>query len=289
MLKDKTIGFIGAGNMAQSLLSGLIGTGQSTPDRIICSDVCAERLRVLEKRHGIATTTDNNTVIKSAEIVIYAVKPQVMATVLQETTELLDMTRLIISIAAGVPLAAMESLIHKEVRLIRCMPNVCVAVKEGASVIAAGEHVEPRDIDMAMAIFQPVGRCLFINEDCLLDAVTGLSGSGPAYIFMILDAMADAGVKMGLPRSQARELCAQTVLGAAKMFLETNSHPGQLKDMVTSPGGTAIAGLHALEKGGLRAALIDAVEAATARSRELGELMVGKFNSLDSKERPPIG
>ena len=284
MLKEKTIGFIGAGNMAETLFSGLISSGQSTPDKIICSDVRAERLHDLEKQHGVITTMDNNAVIKSADIIIYAVKPQIMAEVIQETADHLDMSKLIISIAAGVPLAAIESLIHKDLRLIRCMPNVCVAVREGASAIAAGEHAKPQDIDMAMAIFKSVGRCVFLKENYLLDAVTGLSGSGPAYIFMILDALADAGVKVGLSRPEARELSAQTVLGAAKMLLETNSHPGQLKDMVTSPGGTAIAGLHTLEKGGLRTTLINAVEAATLRSKELGELMVHKFNNRNTEK-----
>lgn len=284
MLKDKNIGFIGAGNMAETLFSGLISSGQSTPGNIICSDVREEWLQVLKDRHGVNTTTDNNEVIKTSEIIIYAVKPQIMAEVIRETADQLDMSKLIISIAAGVPLAAIESLIHKDLRLIRCMPNVCVAVKEGASAIAAGEHARPEDIDMAMSIFKSVGRCVFLKENYLLDAVTGLSGSGPAYIFMILDALADAGVKVGLSRPEARELSAQTVLGAAKMLLETNTHPGQLKDMVTSPGGTAIAGLHTLEKGGLRTTLINAVEAATLRSKELGEIMVHKFNNQDPKK-----
>jgi pyrroline-5-carboxylate reductase len=185
---------------------------------------------------------------------------------------------LIISIAAGVPMAAIESLLHKDLRLIRSMPNVCVAVKEGATAIAAGAHAKAEDIDMAMAIFNSVGRCIFLKENHLLDAVTGLSGSGPAYIFMIVDALADAGVKMGLSRENARELSSQTVLGAAKMLLETNIHPGQLKDMVTSPGGTAIAGLHTLEKGGIRTALINGVESATLRSKELGDIMFEKIN-----------
>ncbi len=284
MLSEKTIGFIGAGNMAETLFSGLIGSGLSTPDKIICSDVRSEWLQELQKRHGITTTTENNTVIQTAQIIIYAVKPQIMADVIRETAHGLDMSKLIISIAAGVPLAAIESLVHKDLRLIRCMPNVCVAVKEGASAITAGQHARPEDIDMAMAIFRSVGRCVYLKENYLLDAVTGLSGSGPGYIFMILDALADAGVKAGLPRAEATELSAQTVLGAAKMLLETHVHPGQLKDMVTSPGGTTIAGLHALEKGGLRATLIDAVEAATLRSRELGEMVTHKFDSLATKK-----
>jgi pyrroline-5-carboxylate reductase len=279
MLNDKTIGFIGAGNMAETLASGLIGSSRSKPDKIICSDVRLKHLDQLKERYGIRITSDNKVVIQSSDIIIYAVKPQIMAEVIKETADVLDMSKLIISIAAGVPLAAIESLINKDLRLIRAMPNLCVAVKEGATAIAAGSHAKPEDIDQAMAIFNSVGRCVFLKENYLLDAVTGLSGSGPAYIFMIVDALADAGVKMGLSRSEARELSSQTVLGAAKMLLETNLHPAELKDMVTSPGGTAIAGLHTLEKGGLRTTLINAVEAATLRSKELGEMMIQKFNS----------
>ena len=159
------------------------------------------------------------------------------------------------------------------------MPNVCVSVREGATAIAGGENCKNEDIELAMAIFKSVGRCIFLKENYLMDAITGLSGSGPAYIFMIVDAMADAGVKVGLSRKDAQLLASQTVLGAAKMLLETKIHPGQLKDMVTSPGGTAIAGLHTLEKGGLRTTLINGVEAATLRSKELGDLIIQKFNN----------
>ncbi|MGD8834871.1 MAG: pyrroline-5-carboxylate reductase [Desulfobacteraceae bacterium] len=278
MLDNKTIGFIGAGNMAETLLGGLINSKQSKAENIRCSDVRKSRLDELEKQYGIQTTTDNIALVKASEIIIYAVKPQIIADVFKETAGTLDMSKLIISIAAGVPMAAIESYFNKDLRLIRSMPNVCVAVNEGATAIAAGAHAKTEDVDVAMAIFNSVGRCIYLKENHLLDAVTGLSGSGPAYIFMIVDALSDAGVKMGLSREDARELSSQTVLGAAKMLLETNIHPGQLKDMVTSPGGTTIAGLHTLEKGGIRTALIDGVEAATLRSKELGDIMVAKIN-----------
>lgn len=279
MLKNKTIGFIGGGNMGEALISGLLVSEQSTPDQIICSDVRQDRLDELKECFGVEVTTDNNDVVHKADIIIYAIKPQIMADVIKETAPGLDETKLIISIAAGVPMAAIESLIHKKLRLIRAMPNVCVAVKEGATAIAAGDNCQPGDIDLALAIFNSVGRCIFLKENYLMDAITGLSGSGPAYIFMIVDALADSGVKVGLSRKEALLLASQTVLGAAKMLLETKIHPGQLKDMVTSPGGTAIAGLHTLEKGGLRTTLINAVEAATLRSKELGDMMLAKFNN----------
>jgi pyrroline-5-carboxylate reductase len=278
MLNDKTVGFIGSGNMGEALISGLLGSQQSKPHQIICSDVRADRLEELHERFGIHTTQDNHEVIKRSQIVIYAVKPQIIADVLKETADDLNMDKVIISIAAGVPLAAIEALIKKDLRLIRAMPNVCVAVKEGATAIAAGAHCKKEDIDLAMAIFNSVGRCVFLKENYLMDAVTGLSGSGPAYIFMIVDALADAGVKVGLARKEAQLLASQTVLGAAKMLLETKMHPGQLKDMVTSPGGTSIAGLATLERGGLRTTLIDGVEAATLRSQELGDIIFKKFN-----------
>jgi pyrroline-5-carboxylate reductase len=278
MLNNKTIGFVGAGNMAETLLSGLISTNNSKAADIICSDVRQDRLETLKAQYGINITKQNQDVIRKSEIIIYAIKPQIMAEVMKETASVLDASKLIISIAAGVPMVAIESLIQRDLRLIRAMPNLCVAVKEGATAIAAGPHAKQEDIDQAMTIFSSVGRCVFLKENNLMDAVTGLSGSGPAYIFMIVDALADAGVKMGLSRREARILSSQTVMGAAKMLLETKIHPGELKDMVTSPGGTAIAGLHTLEKGGLRTTLINAVEAATNRSKELGDSMIDQFN-----------
>jgi pyrroline-5-carboxylate reductase len=168
------------------------------------------------------------------------------------------------------------------------MPNVAVSVREGACAICAGKNARKDDIALAMQIFNSVGRSIFLKENYLMDAVTGLSGSGPAYIFLIVDALADAGVKVGLSRKEALFLSIQTVLGAAKMLRETNAHPGELKDMVTSPGGTAIAGLHYLEKGGLRTTLINAVEAASSRSRELGEIMVKNFSNNHVETPRPV-
>ena len=199
------------------------------------------------------------------------------APVIAETADGLDMSKLIISIAAGVPLAAIEACLDKQLRLIRAMPNIAAFVKESATAIAAGQNVLDGDIELAREIFDSIGKTIFLKENILMDAITGLSGSGPAYIFLIVDAMADAGVKVGLSRQDALFLAAQTVLGAAKLLINTDEHPGQLKDRVTSPGGTAIAGIHTLEKGGLRTTLINAIEAATLRSEELGTLMTKNF------------
>jgi pyrroline-5-carboxylate reductase len=276
-LIDNKLCFLGSGNMGEALVSGLVQSGSAQPENIICTDVREERLAELRGRYGVRTMKSNLEAVAESEVVIYAVKPQLMAEVLRETADLLDMSKVIISIAAGVPLRAIEGLLHKELRLIRVMPNIAAAVKESATALSAGKHARKEDVELAMAIFSSVGKAVFLHENYLMDAITGLSGSGPAYIFIIVDALADAGVKMGLSRKDAQFLAAQTVLGAAKMLMETGEHPGQLKDRVTSPGGTAIAGIHTLEKGGLRTTLINAVEAATHRSKELGEMMIKYF------------
>ena len=279
MLKDKKIGFIGSGNMGEALISGLVLSGSTSPENIICSDIREAPLLNMQEKYGITITTSNVEVVINSEIIIYATKPQILAAVLQETADVLDKSKLVISIAAGVPLAAIASGLKKELRLIRVMPNICAFVKESATAIAAGEYVNNGDIEIAKAIFDSVGVSVFIEENILMDAFTGLSGSGPAYVFLIIDAMADAGVKMGLSRRDSLLLSAQTVMGSAKLLLETNEHPGQLKDRVTSPGGTSIAGIHTLEQGGLRTTIMDAVEAATNRSSELGEMMIKNFNN----------
>jgi len=283
MLKDKKIGFIGSGNMGEALISGLVLSGATKAENIICSDIREEPLRNMEEKYGIATTTKNLEVVGKSEIIIYATKPQILAAVLKETADVLDKSKLIISIAAGVPLAAIASRLKKELRLIRVMPNICAFVKESATAIAAGEYVINGDIELAKAVFDSVGVSVFIEENILMDAFTGLSGSGPAYVFLIIDAMADAGVKMGLSRRDSLLLSAQTVMGSAKLLLETGEHPGQLKDRVTSPGGTSIAGIHTLEQGGLRTTIMDAVEAATNRSSELGEMMIKNFVNNNNK------
>ena len=278
MLRNKTVGFIGTGNMGEALIHGLVHGHLCRPEQIICSDVRPDRLKALRETFGVKGTSHNVEVVKQADIIVLSVKPQIMKPVLGEIAKYLDLSKLIISIAAGVALETIESCTQKELKLVRVMPNICVSVREGVSAIAGGKHIQKDDLMIAKTIFDSVGKSLFIEEN-LLDAVTGLSGSGPAYIFLIIDALADAGVKVGLSRSDSLVLASQTVLGAARMLIETGEHPGKLKDMVTSPGGTAIAGLHTLEGGGLRTTLINAVEVATGRSKALGEMMRNNFNS----------
>ena len=277
MLRDKKICIIGTGNMGEALISGLISSASSKPQNIICTDVWEAKLKAIQEKYGVRTTPSNPEAVADSDIVIYAVKPQIMAAVLYETAEKLDMSKLIISIAAGVPMEAIESCLNKKLRLIRVMPNIAAAVKEAATAVAAGKHATEEDIKLAMTVFNSNGTTAFIHENYLMDAITGLSGSGPAYIFLIVEALADAGVKVGLSRQEALFLSAQTVLGAAKMLIETQEHPGQLRDRVTSPGGTAIAGLATLEQGGLPTTLINAVEDATNRSTELCEMMIKNF------------
>lgn len=270
LLKDWTLGFIGTGNMGEALISGLLQDKVCHPGQIICSDIRSDRRDAIHKAYGVAVTADNTEVVNKSSIIILAIKPQILIGELKLLSELISADKLVISIAAGVPLATIAGCLSQQPKLVRVMPNICSSVRAGASAIAVGPGLTERDRTAAEIIFSSVGKTLFIDE-YLLDAVTGLSGSGPAYIFLIIDALADAGVKVGLSRRDSLILASQTVLGAAKMLIETGEHPGKLKDMVTSPGGTAIAGLHTLEEGGLRTTLMNAVEAATRRAQVLGE------------------
>ncbi|HEX9291923.1 MAG TPA: pyrroline-5-carboxylate reductase [Anaeromyxobacteraceae bacterium] len=270
MALGKTIAFLGAGNMAEALVKGLLRANVAEPREIICSDRSEERGPVLTQRYGVRFTRSNKEATAGADIVILSVKPQVMNKLLDEISPVLTDKKLVISIAAGVPIAAIERKVGHGVRIIRTMPNTPALVGAGATALSAGEHATEDDLHQARALFDAIGKSVVVDE-VLLDAVTGLSGSGPAYIFLIIEALSDAGVKVGLARTTAQELAAQTVLGSAKLLIETGEHPGRLKDQVTSPGGTAIAGLHTLEAGGLRTTLMDAVEAATIRSIELGK------------------
>jgi pyrroline-5-carboxylate reductase len=268
-LAGKRLALVGAGNMGEALIRGLLRSQAISPDRVIASDPRSELQTQLGNTYGINVTADNLAAVRHADVILLAVKPQIIDRVLTEIAGAVRPTALVISIAAGIPTTNIEGRLAAGARVCRAMPNTPALVDAGATAIAAGAHAGPEDLAQARAIFEAVGKVIEVEES-LLDAVTGLSGSGPAYVFMIIEALSDAGVRVGLPRYQAQALAAQTVLGSAKLLLETGEHPGVLKDKVTSPGGTAIAGLHTLEEGGLRTTLINAVVAATARSRELG-------------------
>jgi len=277
-LADRRIGFVGGGSMANALIRGLIHSQTVRSDQIRASDPNTERVEKLGAEHGIETTDDNEAIATWANIVVVAVKPQIVDRVLPDVARGMDKTDLVISVAAGVPISVFEALLPREARVVRSMPNTPAIALAGATAIAPGTHALESDLEAARALFEAVGRCAIMDES-LLDAVTGLSGSGPAYVMVIIEALADGGVKCGLGRETAQMLAAQTVYGAAKLLLETGEHPGRLKDMVTSPGGTAISGLHTIESGGLRRTLMDAVEAAANRSAELGAKLAAKERS----------
>lgn len=274
MALEKRIALVGSGSMAEALIRGLLRGGEWTGTEIAASGPREERAADLRDRFGIEAGTDNRATVGGAGIVVLSVKPQILSPVLDEIADAIAPDALVISIAAGVPISAIESRLRGGTRVVRAMPNTPALVDAGATAVAKGAHATPEDIENATKIFDAVGMTVTLDES-LLDAVTGLSGSGPAYIFLILEALSDGGVKVGLSRRMSQLLAAQTVFGSAKLLMETNEHPGLLKDMVTSPGGTAITGLHTLEQGGVRTTLIDAVEAATRRSRELGLAFVG--------------
>jgi pyrroline-5-carboxylate reductase len=270
----KTIGFVGAGNMAEAMIRGLLRGEDFAPADVSASGPREERMRELREGYGIEATIDNR-VPAASQIVVLSVKPQILSRVLDEVADSISPDALVISIAAGVPVTAIQSRLASGARVVRAMPNTPALVEAAATAIAGGEHARESDLDDAKRIFDAIGLTVILEES-QLDAVTGLSGSGPAYVFLILEALSDAGVKVGLSRRTSQLLAAQTLLGSAKLLLETNEHPGRLKDMVTSPGGTAITGLHTLENGGVRTTLMNAVEAATRRSRELGEALLKK-------------
>ena len=275
-MKTKTLGFVGGGNMAEALVKGLLHAKVVPPEGIIVSDVKTERLAHFVELHGVRTTQDNHELVRTSDVIVLSVKPQVIDKVLALIGADVKSGQLVISVAAGVPVSAIEARLPEGAHVVRSMPNTPATVQAGATAIAPGTHATDDDLEVARSLFAAVGRVVTLDET-LLDAVTGLSGSGPAYVMLMIEALADGGVKVGLHRDTALLLAAQTVYGSAKLLLDTGEHPGRLKDMVTSPGGTAIAGLHTLESGGLRRTLIDAVEVATNRSAQLGEIMAAKM------------
>ncbi len=264
----RNVALIGAGQMAEALIGGFLESGLLTSSRLRATDPSTERRDLVGRRYGISVGSDNREAAAWADVVILAVKPQALPAVVDDLAAALA-GKLVVSIAAGVPLRQIAERLKSDARLIRVMPNAPALLRAGVSALAVGPTVSEEDAQLARRLLEAVGRVVVVSES-LMDAVTGLSGSGPAYAFLMIEALADGGVKMGLPRETAVTLAAQTLAGAAKMWIETGEHPGDLKDRVASPGGTTIAGLHELEKGGLRAVLIKAVEAATERSKALG-------------------
>ena len=265
-----SIGLVGGGQMGEALVRGMIDAGLLQAENIMIAEPDDDRREYLHATYAIQVTEDAANLADSCSILIIAVKPQVMGKVLEQYKEHINDEHLVISIAAGVTIKSIESSLGNTVRIVRVMPNTPVFVQEGASALSPNANATVQDMDAALQIFSSVGTCVQVNES-QLDAVTGLSGSGPGYVFAFKEAMIDGGVLAGLPRPVAEKLVIQTVLGSAKLARESGESAAALKGRVTSPGGTTISGLHILEEAGLRGAVMSAIEAATDRSRELGQ------------------
>ena len=271
---------IGVGNIGGALLGGIIKSGLADPDNVVVTDASDELRRKAQDQWKVHTLgTDNRKAAKGRDVILLAVKPHVVPNVLEEIRDVLREKQIVVSVAAGVPIWLYESILGKEIPLFRCMPNIPVVVEEGATAVAGNSATTPEQRKIVERIFNALG-CVVFVEESQLDAVTGLSGSGPAYVYMVIEALIDGGKKVGLSQEVATRLTEQTVLGAAKLVRDTKLHPAVLRDAVVTPGGTTIAALHELERCGLRAMLISAVEAATARSKEIGA-------QLASRQSPP--
>ena len=261
---------IGGGNMGEALVKGMLGARYVSNEAVVIAEPVEARARFLRETHGLQVVSSAAEAAGQAEKVVFAVKPQVLGSVLSSLKGVIGPKHLLISVVAGAATRRFTEAFGEATRVIRVMPNTPALLGQGAAGLCGGGAAAPGDLAEARRMLESVGKVVEVPES-LMDAVTGLSGSGPAYVFVFIEALADGGVRAGLPRDQATLLAAQTVLGAAQMVLETGEHPGRLKDMVASPGGTTIAGLHALEEKGFRGAVIDAVLAAARRSAELGK------------------
>jgi pyrroline-5-carboxylate reductase len=268
MTATRTIGFIGGGNMAEALIKGLL-KGTFPPSAIRVSEPNPERRQSLAERYGVGICPENRDVVRECDLIVLAVKPQIVDEVLSGIAAVLSEKKLLVSILAGVTTEKVEAHFDGSPRVVRAMPNTPALVGAAATAISPGWYATPDDLLAARHLFEAVGT-VHVLEEKLLDAVTGLSGSGPAYVFTIIEALADGGVQEGLPRDVASSLAVQTVLGAAKLVRESGEHPAALRDKVCSPGGTTIAAVRTLEEKGLRSALMEAVGSAARRSRELG-------------------
>ncbi len=268
---ENTIGFIGGGQMAEALIRGIMDSGLYQADAILVAEPNQDRCSYMKKTYGIQGFADSSEIWKQCATVFLAVKPQIMGIVLEASKALVSADHLIITIAAGLPISFYEQgLDRDDCKIIRVMPNTPALVLEAASGLSGNKNTTPEDLSSCEEILNKIGKSVIMDES-LLDAVTGLSGSGPAYVFTFADAMIDAGIKAGLPRPTAETLALQTILGSVKLLIESKKHPAELRAMVTSPGGTTIAAQHVLERSGFKGIIMDAIEAAVTRSRELGQ------------------
>ena len=281
----KPVGIIGGGNMGEALISGVTQSGLLSPEELLFFEPRIDRREFLREKYRVPPAKNNSDLVSQCPIVILAVKPQSVPEVLPEIAPSMMGDRLLISICAGVPLDYIQSFFPIAIRMVRAMPNTPALILKGATALAPSPHAHAEDLSTAEAVFQAVGITVVVKES-LMDAVTGLSGSGPAYAFAVIEALAAGGVKEGLSQDAALALTTQTVLGAAHLIQSTGKHPATLRDQVCTPGGTTTSGLYAMEEGGFRLALMNAVIAATRRSKELGEaLQKPALPSFPAKER----
>ena len=288
LLFSKNIAFIGSGNMGEALLGGLLKAKLTSPENIVATDILEERLRQIAGKWNVHVMTDNRRAVAGADIIVLCVKPQTISDILRQIKDEVREDQLIISILAGITTGTISRFIGKKNPVIRVMPNIPAVVDEGASGLCLGEFAQDIHKELAVTIFQAVGEVEIVEEG-QMDVITGLSGSGPAYVYMIIEALTDGGVMMGLARTIAARLAAQMVLGSAKLVRETGIHPAILKDQVTTPGGTAISAINELEAHGLRPMLIRAVEVATKKSRELSRFLQESNNVPAGGRRDPGG
>lgn len=265
------IGFIGAGNMAEALIRGLITSRLYGKKDIIISDISKHRESLISKNYGVTKCKNNSELAELSDIIVLSVKPNNIGSVVKDISSVLSAKNILISIAAGIPTSSIKKALQKNVKVVRVMPNTPALVLEGASAIFFPNRMNNNDRKKVTKIFDAIGKAYEVDKESLMDGITALSGSGPAFVALFIEAMADAGVKTGLPRQLALSLASQTVLGTAKMIIEENIHPAVLKDRVSSPAGTTIEGLNQLELNGFRGTVISAVEAAAERSRELSQ------------------
>ncbi len=265
----REIAFLGGGNMASAIIGGLLSSGVATKEEISATAKTRETARSLRERFGIRTGTDNAAAASRADILFLAVKPHVLPDVIAEVRDALPQDALVISIAAGTTISSMERMFSRKVKLVRAMPNTPALVREAMTAVCANSEVSEAELAEAVRLFACLGKCEVVPET-LMDTVVGVSGSSPAYVFMLIEAMADAAVADGMPRAQAYRFAGQAVLGSAKLALETGKHPGELKDSVCSPGGTTIEAVAVLEEKGLRDAVLSAQRACVRKSKEMG-------------------
>ncbi len=267
---DKKIGFIGSGNMAKAMIGGIVKSKLVDSNNVIASDLNELVLENVKNEYGINVTTNSKEVVKFSDIIIVAVKPNVYDIVLEGVKELIDNEKIIVTIAAGKTIESIENVIGNDKKVIRTMPNTPALVNEGMSALCKNKNITDEELNIVKEIFNSFGKAEILNE-YLIDSVIGVSGSAPAYVFIFIEAMADAAVLAGMPRNQAYTFAGQAVMGSAKMVLETDKHPGELKDMVCSPGGTTIEAVKTLEAEGFRSAVIKAIGDCIEKSKEMSK------------------